>query len=634
MPRSRCSAASARLTGRVGAPLLVLGLIGSAQGFAAPARRAVPPTELPVQNAIPASSPLARKVSLQVRAAALGEVIASLAKATDVRLAVDPSLAGRRITLNATDTNVGGVQQALAALYRSSWGRDGTSLSIRYTLLRDSELQEAGARLRQERNGLFLDRLRGTAAALQRKPEAVVAGLRADLVRRYPDLPASAREAVTAPLLNRALLALPLDPTRRAELVDMGGTLAFLRALPPGSQQLLTSFYSSAGGELEPDETQASAEATQALLTHPRARAEWRFLYGDVWTDTLFLARVGAGDSWATGSLPGALFNLPDYASLFPGTAAPVRTRELSEKVAVRIDTARLTWDQALALLARAAKLNVLSDSYPRPAFARPEGMSTMIDAPTVGGALDQLARRYGYAWWQVGDWILFRHRYWYEEERASLSDSTLRGLGEVLTGGKGVPQDVLAYLAQLDEQQLLTLNMMAAAGGGPTAPADAFEYNRAQTLRQGLRLFETFNDDQRAASQAEGLPFWQLNPAQQSVALAFAYDRGVPVDPESRQTWRFQLTSDIKAERSGATSLASGSLNLLFDFGEGGTRRMTLRLRIPKGRAEGSVPASPPAAGQPAPATPEPAASGALTLPLKPKAQPVQPGGRSPASN
>ena len=59
-----------------------------------------------------------------------------------------------------------------------------------------------------------------------------------------------------------------------------------------------------------------------------------------------------------------------------------------------------------------------------------------------------------GDAWWKVGDWVLFRHRYWYEEERVSLSDFTLRGLGEALTRGAGVPQDVLGYLSRLDEQQ------------------------------------------------------------------------------------------------------------------------------------------------------------------------------------
>jgi hypothetical protein len=497
-------------------------------------------------------------------------------------------------------------------------------------------LREAGARLRRERQALFLNRLLGTASALRKNPQAVVAGFRADLARRYPDLPPISQNAISEPLLMRSLLALPLDPTRRTELSENGGALAFLRTLPPAAQELLTDFYGSAGGALDPETAEASSEATLAFLAHPRSRVEWRFLYGDAWTDTLFLARVGSGDSWATASLPGVLYSLPDYASLLPGIQPRPQGEELARKVAIRIDTTRQTWDQALGQLARVAKLNVLSDSYPRPSMARPEGLNAVVDAATVGDALDQLARQYGYVWWKVGDWYLFRHRFWYEEERASPAESTLRGVGEALIRAESVPQPVLAYLAGLDEQQLLTLDLMAVAAGGPSAPTSAFDYNRAQTLRQGLRLFEALTDDQHNVAAKEGVQFWQLNPAQQSLALTFAYDRGVAVDPELRQNWRFQVVSDVKSERSGGSLLATGALHLLFDFGDGGTRRMTLRLRLPAGRAEtiapGTPPVTPPPAAPPvAPpaASPPRAAPAPGTPPQRPTPIPMQPRGR-----
>jgi hypothetical protein len=540
-------------------------------------------------------------VSLEIRAAGLGNVLGRLSTALGARLEAEAGVAGQRITVYAPRTSLYGFQQAAASLLHTRWKRLGKEGEARYQLLDNRELEDGAEQLRQQRRALFVARLLQTADTFRRRKQAGEAqSLRADVARRMPFLPAASLEQITPDLLRQALFLLPLRPGLREALVLTGSAWSPFHDLAPGSQQMLSDFAirrfqaergaeetGDAPGRLSPEERASLA------LRSPQARLEYRLLYGDRWTDTLALARVGAGDDWAVAALPSALYPLPDFASLYPEAWERPVARELYSPLKVEIDTGAQTWEQALTLIARTAKINVLSDSFPRPQVFQPPGKSPVIAGKTLGETLDQAAEYYGLVWWKDGDWYLFRSRLWAEEQRVAVPDGVVRSLSAgVAKSGRLSPADFSA-LTGLTDEQLLTLHLGGSAAGKRSAPVESFDYNEIQLVRAGLLLLGELGSpgpdarpgpepDPWALARGEGLPFRRMSPAQQFIFSTVASDRGVPLDPYEQGRWALRVSDRFRRERLPTGWAEGGALEMVWDFGQGRVRRTELALRLP----------------------------------------------------
>jgi hypothetical protein len=536
---------------------------------------------------------LSREVSLEVRSAALGDVVDRLASALKMDLETEPGATDPRISVYARKTTVFSLQQALAALFHTEWQRLGAGERARYRLLNSNPLDEQAGRLREQRHAGFLKRLLEMEQTVRlRNARTVVDEVRASLASRYPDLPEESLSAITPAYLRQTLILNPLRGALSRTLLRTGTAWTWFQNLPAHQQAALANFYvlrqlsgapdarvtgpataPRSGGQFYPEEI-------AQVLDAPQARVEYRLLYGDRWTGTLLMARIGASDNWATVLLPSSLFELPDYASLYPEAQARPGDRELRRNLNVRIDTATQSWDQALAVIAKAAGISVLTDSFPRPVVFRSPGADPVIVGTTVAETLDRVTEYYGYVWWRLGDFYLFRSRMWADEARAAVPDRLLQSLARsMVESGRLSPED-LEDIAALTDEQLLTLYFHGHAAGRVSLPEDRFDLDEIQLIRAGLTLLSQMTDDQRAAARGSGLPFSLMTPAQQFVMTSVAYDRGLPTDPFFQQWWRFQVSESYGDQRLATSRIAAGKLGLAFDFRQAGLLETELPLR------------------------------------------------------
>src|SRR5688500_2535765 len=152
--------------------------------------------------------------------------------------------------------------------------------------------------------------------------------------------------------------------------------------------------------------------------------------------------------------LPSVLYDLPDYSVLYPELQPRPLAAELLQPVTVRVDPATQTWDQALTAVAKAGGINVLSDSYPRPDVFRPASAAPLIEGGSLGVVLDAVARHYGYVWWKSGDWYLFRHRYWADEQQAGVPDRITKAMSGSIAANRHLSARDIATLAALSDEQ------------------------------------------------------------------------------------------------------------------------------------------------------------------------------------
>lgn len=554
------------------------------------------------------------RFSVEVRAADLGEVLAAVSGPAGVTLAAEAAMAGRRLTMRGTRISAAELQAALAQLYQTRWTARRSAALPRGTLFQledDDTLQAAGERHRLARHRLLLQRLRSTAGALARTPGATVAQLQGSLARRRPFLPEDALGELAPDSLAGTTLALLMGPQLRRDLELQGAAVAPLSSLEPAARATAAQFYLARLNITDPLTYREIAVDVARIFADPRARLEWRILYCDPWVDSWFIARTGFGDNWAQAALPSSWFDLPDYAALVSPAGserpAPAAGDPLLRPLKLRVDTHAATWDQALSALAKEAEINVLSESFPRPLTAQPRGLPRELVPPTVQAALDQLSRHYGYVWWRSGPWYLFRHRYWYEEQRVSLPEATLRALGDRLLQAGRVTADVIDYLARLDDGRLLTLDLLAGAYGRSASLDDLPELQRQLGLRQVLAILQGTTEAQlRAAYSDSGLPASQLAPAQRAALLAYGWDRGLVPPTGPPAGWRVLLSSTVYPERVGGGIVVTATFQVHLDFGDQGARRIPVRLRLPASLPPGDARApEPPGAGGSEPAQP-----------------------------
>jgi hypothetical protein len=539
----------------------------------------------------PSDPRLSRQLAVEVRAAMVGDLTSKLSTALGVQMSAEPDMSGHRVTLLASRTTLLGLQQALASLFGSTWATGGQGLEIRYHLASNDPLQTRAERLRQQRRSRFVARLLQTEDSLRRrKPETVAAALQAELAARVPHFSPETLEEISPDYLRQSMLLRPLRLGLTANLARTGFAWILFRNLSAGYQQLLASFAVEQYQESREAQTAASENVRVGtvedpgplILNYPQARAEYRILHGDRWTGSLMQVRVGAPGHWATAVLPSILYELPDYATLYPETTVRPGGVEIGKPLTISIDTDRQTWDQALTTVARAAGINVVTDSYLRPEIFRPAGDGPVIRGTTLGDTLSQLAEYYGYAWWKHGDWYVFRSRLWADEERVAFPDRLSQSMAASIAARDRLSQAEIAELGTLTDEQLLSMHLYGSAAGRPYAPEEAFDLDAVQLARAGLILFGQMNAQQRELARGPGIPFPLMTPNQQGLFAAIATERALVLDPYAQEAWRFRVAEQFRRERLPAGAADIGALQVFFEYGQAGTRRAELAIRVP----------------------------------------------------
>ncbi|HEU4753319.1 MAG TPA: hypothetical protein VFU47_09450 [Armatimonadota bacterium] len=563
-----------------------------APGNAAPAQPQPAAPAAPAQPA-PPENPLLRPLSLEARAAPVGDLVAQLSAAINVPMSADAALGQQRVSLLAASSTVSGLQGALASLFRTGWRATGEGEDVSYRLVNDPQLYAQAARLRAERRALLLTRLLEVERIMRAQDgSALAARLRGQVAERRPDLPPASVDQITPDFLRQTLLLGPLRLGIAQNLLRTGSVAVSFRSLPVAYQELMAQFFAEQFQAHLAGLQVASAEISgpllpesvlvPAMLSSPQARLEYRFLYGDRWSDELLMVRVGLPDNFATAYLPGALFDLPDYASLYPeGQVKPVAA-ELGRTVRVSVDSDAETWDQALLRVARETGINVLSDSFPRPGIFHPVGLEATITGPTLGDLLDKMAERYGYTWWKVGDWYVFRNRLWAEELRVQVPESLLQSIGAGVDRTGGLTPENLLSLAALTDEQLLTLHLYGSAAGSAYARPDDLNMNEIRLARSGLTLYGQMTEAQRTLVRTTGIPVTLMTPAQQALFTSIAAERSAAINPADREDWRFRISDQFERRRLGTGWAEVGTLQITFDFGQNGSRTAILAVRAP----------------------------------------------------
>jgi hypothetical protein len=569
-------------------------------------RAAAPPAAAPVRPAAPGAvvdPALAQTLNAEVRTAPVADVLAGLSRTFRVTLDAEPQVGARRVTLRAREAPLSGLLDALGALYHTTWATQAGGAGGLYRLSADFDLQTQAAALRRPRRAAFLQRLYAAQEAVLRgNGDALAASLQDGLAQREPYLPDAVLNGIDGTFLAESLLLLPLRGGLGSPLLASAAAGLPLARVPPRHQSYFAEFVAgqSAGGI-----NAAASAVSPEVLFAPRARAEYRFLYGDRWTGDVLETRVGVTDHWAVSTIASMLFDLPDYGALYPEGHSLPPAQGLEQRVAVEIDTDAQSWDQALLAVARAAGINVLSDSYLRPQAFRPPGRGPALHGTTLGETLDAISEYYGCVWWRQGDWFLFRSRMWAEEERVAVPEPALRALGADLAAGH-LSDSTLDALAALTEEQLMSLRLSGLAAGRPSVRSDFFDLNEVQLARAGLALFAGMTDGQRDAARGEGLAYTSMSPRQRALFVSHAVDRGTELDPGTADRWGLVIAESVqRAPQAGG--IYGGTLEITFDFGPSGTRSTQLSLRAPAPApapvpAAPAAPAAPPSGGPAAP--------------------------------
>ncbi|MCC2672496.1 MAG: hypothetical protein K0Q72_4968, partial [Armatimonadetes bacterium] len=463
----------------------------------------------------------------------------------------------------------------------------------RYKLVSSAELRNQVNRIRLQRRTIFLNRLLQTEYALTRRsPDVVAAAIRQEVARRMPYLPAATLDEISPAYVNQALL---VDPLRLGLVDDLSQTgeasVPFYR-LSGRHQRLLASLFLERYEDgLSQARLSSNEEALNAALPNgvpdprvmylPQARLQYRLVFGDRWTGDMMVTRVGTADNWATASLPSTLFAMPDFTDVYQLPPQNAADPVLDKNVNVNVDTDVLGWDQALLAIARAGKINVLSDAYLRPDVFRPEEKGPIVVGTTLRETLDRVADYYGYTWWKQGDWYLFRSKLFGDLERTTVPPRVTRLVSQSLVAGDRLSAEALAALAALTPEQLVTMHLYSRSAGQPFAPAQSYDLNNIELSRVGLMVYSQLTPAQRELARGAGLPFVLLPPQQQYLFTLAAYDRGLILSPYDQELWRFRVREQFEREKLPAGWAQLGNMRFAFDYA-GITRTADLGLRAP----------------------------------------------------
>jgi hypothetical protein len=533
---------------------------------------------------------LSKKFAIEVRSAPVASVAGQLSRALNVPLTADPAVADQRVDAKAAETTLSEFMRVSGHLLGGAWTASGEGESRTYTLTPDGPLGSAAARWNADRRTQFVRRLRQIAASMNRQlPEKYAASLRRRLSDQHPELPEKAIAEVTVEYLRQTLLLGPLTNTTQAQLARTRFVSIPIGSLAVPQQNLVLRFASAAfaGNRGFPaDESAMTPESFQTaliVLSQPQARLEFRMVFGDGWSDLILFVRAGIPDHWATATLSGLVASLPDAEALQPHAEQPAQGADLTRRIQAPLSLAGLNGDQAITALAQAAGIKVMADSFARPAVFQPPLPLESLSGLTVREALDTIAESYGLYWWKQDGWFLFRHRLWPEEQRVTVPDSVLRQLGASAQRTGGLDPDSMAALISMDDEHLLTLNLIGQARGRTDAPLRALDLSEIDLIQQGFDFYRSLAPGQQGVAEADGLSLSDLSPVQRADFAALAYDHGYFLDPAELDSMYFRLSQTFPS--SGASlggGLVDGMIVVKLGLGNNLSRAATLSLRLP----------------------------------------------------
>jgi hypothetical protein len=564
-------------------------------------------------------TPLEKSLAIQVKAAPLHAVVAEMADASGVKMrlgrallpATEPGPGDQRVTLYAPRASVAQFQRAVATLLRLRWtraelpaepalgvrglgadagGREPRAAShepsYRYTLEAEPRARAQVQALRERQAARFLERLLETAVAMTSPATATAhaAALREAFQIRHPQFPERRLEELDVEFLRQSLLVAPLDGLLRARLAHSRSLSLPLTWLNDPSAALLASFALG-----EPGGQEAGLIRDPRSLVLPAARAQYRLLYGDRWTDTLLRVRVGTVEDGRTAWLPSILYREEDGATLYPESRAQPNDAAIWRRLPADFSMTGRNWEEDLLKVARAMKIRVASDAYPRPSlFDIPSERPALAGVP-LGDALDRLCQAYGMFWWKQGDWHYFRHRTWPEEERVDLPERFLRRFREsVREEGRLSPDDLLV-LGSLEDEQLMTLGLRAsrtsgsgeaAPAAGATAPYRALDVEGAGLAAASLIFYRALAPAQRELAESAGLPALWLTPIQQQLFASVAAELGYSPSMESLPGWGFVIEQQFPPAGEGRAP-TGGRIRFHWHFGQGLQRTATVAIPV-----------------------------------------------------
>ena len=197
-------------------------------------------------------------------------------------------------------------------------------------------------------------------------------------------------------------------------------------------------------------------------------------------------------------------------------------------------DSALLTFQQALALAARAGNLSIVSDFYAENNLRRFQ--SPRLNGPVkAADLLDRIAGAFQYTWEINEGVVLFRHARWPFAEQGEIPGQLTKALETLAARGNGLSlAEQTSLAARLTRPQFENI------------PAYVPRFHSIQYLHNSLYLFQSLTNEQRElAISDEGLPFLKMSPSQQA-AFGEVTQNGWPLltlsSPAQRAGWRLHL--------------------------------------------------------------------------------------------
>ncbi len=531
-------------------------------------------------GAVAPTAPPEKAIAVDVRSAPLGEVLDRASAAAGARLSATGPAGDQRVTLYAARTTAGELRDALRDLLRLRVTRHGAEEAARDTLSLDPSLaaQAEGWRLRQA-DTMLRAVVRAADAYTTGQEAATVRATRERFDQAHPEFPEAARAAIDINYLRQSLLLAPLPPMARGQLTRSGWLSFPLEWLSPGQQMLLAAFARGGPGRAGVDETPWQSGVTGA-------RAQYRLLYGDRWTDQMLVMQVGTPGAWTTAMLPSILFRQRDAASLYPQAATLPDDPDVWRRLPPRFEMAGKDWDSVLTQLAATMQIRLAADSYARPWLFNTDRPLPELAGIPLRDALERLCRERGYFWWKQNGWYMLRSRNWVEESRVAVPDRLLRDwLASARASGALAEADLL-QMASLTDEQLLTLNMRCRAPDDLQFLGEGFDPDEAALFSNALLLYRGLPPAQRELSLTGDLPALWLPPAQQNLFAAIAAQTGTPLLSEEAESWSFRLRQEFTGipttpskTGAGARERVDGQIIAEWRFGPGEVVRARISL-------------------------------------------------------
>src|SRR5205085_6470533 len=176
------------------------------------------------------------------------------------------------------------------------------------------------------------------------------------------------------------------------------------------------------------------------------------------------------------------------------------------------------------------------------------------------------------------------RSRTWVSESRVAVPDRLLQRWVESVRARGELTEPDLLQLAELSDEQLLTLDLESEAPGGTEFFGGGFDADSAALMQNGLFLLRSLPPAQRELALTDGVPALWLPPAQQNMFAAVAAQHGILLLPEEAQSWSFRVHQDFRrGQTTGPSSRPgsgfSGEVSVEWHFGAGQATRAGVTL-------------------------------------------------------